>query len=225
MKSLKYAFKDPSLLAIALTHRSAANRHNEQLEFLGDALLGFLIADEICLRYPEAAEGPLTRLRASLVNRDTLAEIARELNVGDFLRLGEGELKSGGWRRDSTLANTLEAIVAAIYLDGGMESNIARLLNHSCDPNCEAIQSRGRIWMTAKRDIKMGEELTFNYGFDLENWEEHVCLCGTERCVGYIVDEDMWPGLLEKMQARGDEVRAMRNGKANGHANGHSNGH
>ena len=122
MKSLKYAFKDPSLLAVALTHRSAATKHNEQLEFLGDALLGFIIADEICLRYPDAAEGPLTRLRASLVNRDTLAEIARELNVGDFLRLGEGELKSGGWRRDSILANTLEAIVAAIYLDGGMES-------------------------------------------------------------------------------------------------------
>jgi len=107
---------------VALTHRSAASKHNEQLEFLGDALLGFIIADEICVRHPAAAEGPLTRLRASLVNRDTLAEIARELNVGDYLKLGEGELKSGGWRRDSILANTLEAIVAAIYLDGGMEA-------------------------------------------------------------------------------------------------------
>jgi hypothetical protein len=133
-------------------------------------------------------------------------------------------------RANERLARARVTGEAAVYifnlnkkqdLDGGLESNIARLLNHSCDPNCEAIQSRGRIWMTAKRDIKMGEELTFNYGFDLENWEEHVCLCGTERCVGYIVDEDMWPGLLEKMQARGDEVRAMRNGKTNEHANGH----
>ena len=110
-------------------------------------------------------------------------------------------------------------------LDGGIESNIARLLNHSCDPNCEAIQSRGRIWMTAVRDIKQGEELTFNYGFDLENWEDHPCLCGKNRCVGYIVDEQLWPGLLERLQKRGDEVRALRNGATNGQANGYSNGH
>ena len=92
-------------------------------------------------------------------------------------------------------------------LDGSCETNIARLLNHSCDPNCTAYQSRGRIWMTANREIKKGEELTFNYGFDLENWEDHVCLCGTKRCVGYIVDEDLWPGLLEKLKERADEVR------------------
>lgn len=122
MNSLHYVFRNPVLLQTALTHRSAAGTHNERMEFLGDALLGFLVADELCGRHPGAAEGPLTRVRASLVNRDTLAEIARELALGEHLLLGEGELKSGGWRRDSILANGLEAIIAAIYLDGGIEA-------------------------------------------------------------------------------------------------------
>jgi ribonuclease-3 len=122
LSSLHYVFRNPGLLKTALTHRSAAGKHNERMEFLGDALLGFLVADELCARHPDAAEGPLTRVRASLVNRDTLAEIARELAVGERLLLGEGERKSGGWRRDSILANALEAIIAAIYLDGGMEA-------------------------------------------------------------------------------------------------------
>ncbi len=128
MKTLRYAFRDPALLDAALTHRSAAPNNNERLEFLGDALLGFIIADELCDRHGSAAEGPLTRLRASLVNRDTLAEIARELDLGTYLRLGEGERKSGGWRRSSILANTLEAIVAAIYLDGGIDACRAQVL-------------------------------------------------------------------------------------------------
>lgn len=101
-------------------------------------------------------------------------------------------------------------------LDGSMESNVARLLNHSCDPNCEAIQSRGRIWMTALRDIKEGAELTFNYGFDLENWEDHPCLCGTERCVGFIAGEEYWPGLKKELEKRAKEIRATRKKAANG---------
>lgn len=117
-----YEFRNPDLLATALTHRSASARHNERLEFLGDALLGFIIADVLHERFPHADEGGLTRARAGLVNRDTLADIAREFDVGPLLHLGEGELKSGGWRRSSILANAVEAVTAAIYLDGGMEA-------------------------------------------------------------------------------------------------------
>lgn len=126
-------------------------------------------------------------------------------------------------RANERLANAKVTGEAAVYifnlnkrqdLDGSMESNVARLLNHSCAPNCEAIQSRGRIWMTALRDIKEGEELTFNYGFDLENWEEHPCLCGSSRCVGFIVGEEYWGGLKKIMQERAAKVRAMKKKEA-----------
>jgi len=123
-----YQFSEPGLLETALTHRSASARHNERLEFLGDALLGFIIADVLHERFPAADEGGLTRARAALVNRDTLADIAREHAVGDLLRLGEGEMKSGGWRRSSILANAVEAVTAAIYLDGGIEACRAAVL-------------------------------------------------------------------------------------------------
>ncbi|MBI4695965.1 MAG: ribonuclease III [Gammaproteobacteria bacterium] len=119
---LGYRFKDQTLLERALTHRSAAGEHNERLEFLGDALIGFMIADYLFNRFPDADEGALTRTRATLVNRDSLAAIARGLDLGAHLRLGEGELKSGGWRRDSILANCFEALVGAVFLDGGMEA-------------------------------------------------------------------------------------------------------
>lgn len=117
-----YGFRDPDLLETALTHRSASSRHNERLEFLGDALLGFIIADVLHANFPHADEGALTRTRAALVNRETLAAIAREFDVGELLHLGDGELKSGGWRRSSILANAIEAVTAAIYLDGGLEA-------------------------------------------------------------------------------------------------------
>lgn len=117
-----YRFRDPDLLETALTHRSASARHNERLEFLGDALLGFIIADVLHTRFPQADEGGLTRARAGLVNRDSLADIAREFGVGELLHLGDGEMKSGGWRRSSILANAIEAVTAAIYLDGGMDA-------------------------------------------------------------------------------------------------------
>jgi ribonuclease III len=115
-------FQNEDLLLAALTHRSRAMAHNERLEFLGDAILNFSIAAELYTRFPKAKEGELTRLRAKLVRGETLAEVARDLELGNFLRLGEGELKSGGFKRDSILANALEAIIAALYLDSGMES-------------------------------------------------------------------------------------------------------
>ena len=114
-----HAFADPALLAQALTHRSAAAVHNERLEFLGDGVVNLIAAEALFLRWPRADEGVLTRARAELVREASLATIARHLELGERLTLGPGELKSGGFRRDSILADALEAVVAAIYLDAG----------------------------------------------------------------------------------------------------------
>jgi ribonuclease-3 len=118
--SLGYMFQQPDLLDEALTHRSASARNNERLEFLGDALLNLVIAEYLFEHYPKASEGELSRLRASLVKGETLAELARSLKLGDWLNLGPGELKSGGFRRESILSDTMEAIFGAVYLDGGL---------------------------------------------------------------------------------------------------------
>ncbi len=117
MRGLGHEFEDRELLQQALTHRSLGGHNNERLEFLGDAILGFVIAEALFQYLPRAREGELSRMRASLVKRETLAEVARGLKLGDHLQLGSGELKSGGYRRDSTLADALEALFGAIYLD------------------------------------------------------------------------------------------------------------
>ena len=116
-----HRFNAPQLLAQALTHRSAGAAHNERLEFLGDALVNLVVAEALYLRWPRADEGALTRARAELVRESALAAIARELDLGPRLTLGPGELKSGGHRRDSILADALEAVVAAIYLDSDFD--------------------------------------------------------------------------------------------------------
>ncbi|WJI16916.1 ribonuclease III [Pseudoxanthomonas winnipegensis] len=117
-----HVFTEPQLLAQALTHRSAGAVHNERLEFLGDSIVNLLIAEALFQRWPKADEGALTRARAELVREGSLATLARELDLGARLTLGPGELKSGGHRRDSILADALEAVVAAIYLDAGFEA-------------------------------------------------------------------------------------------------------
>jgi len=116
---LPYRFVNHSLLTQALTHRSFSAQNNERLEFLGDGALNFIIAQQLFQRFQALAEGDLSRLRAQLVKEATLCEIAQSLDVGAALKLGEGELKSGGWRRPSILADALEALVGAVYLDGG----------------------------------------------------------------------------------------------------------
>jgi ribonuclease-3 len=118
---LGYAFKNPLLLKMALTHRSADGENNERLEFLGDAILGVIVSSLLYHQFPKAPEGDLSRMRAHLVNEESLADIAKQLHVGDHILLGSGELKSGGFRRKSILADTLEAIIGAMYLDGGIE--------------------------------------------------------------------------------------------------------
>lgn len=117
-----YQFSDSRLLKRALTHRSFGSPNNERLEFLGDSILGAIIGHYLFDTYPKAAEGQLTRLRSSLVRGDTLAEVARELDIGDHLIMGEGELKSGGRDRDSLLADAVESIIGAVYLEAGFEA-------------------------------------------------------------------------------------------------------
>ncbi|MBL6750578.1 MAG: ribonuclease III [Nevskia sp.] len=120
--ALGYRFGDERRLARALTHRSASADNNERLEYLGDALLNFVIADSVFAAFPQASEGDLSRLRATLVREEALAAAARRIGLGDFLRLGSGELKSGGYRRDSILADGLEAVIGAVHLDGGFDA-------------------------------------------------------------------------------------------------------
>jgi ribonuclease-3 len=119
---LGYAFSEPALLAQALTHRSHGSPHNERLEFLGDSVLNCIIAAELFARFGALDEGDLSRLRARLVRQEALVQLAQDLGVGEHLRLGEGELKSGGSSRPSILADALEALVGAIFLDGGFAS-------------------------------------------------------------------------------------------------------
>ena len=119
---LAYRFKDIGFLESALTHRSMGPAHNERLEFLGDSIVNFVVAEALFRRYPEAREGKLTRMRASLVRGQSLSQLARRLQLGETIRLGSGERKSGGRRRDSILDDAMEAVIGAIFLDGGMSA-------------------------------------------------------------------------------------------------------
>jgi ribonuclease-3 len=140
-RQLAYAFRDPTLLTRALTHRSKGAEHNERLEFLGDSVLNLLVSTELYDRFPRLAEGDLTRLRASLVRKPTLAAHARDLDLGQHVELGSGELKSGGYDRDSILADAMEALIGAIYKDGGLDeaARVVHLLYRTqfaqLDPN------------------------------------------------------------------------------------------
>jgi ribonuclease-3 len=158
--ALGHGFGRPELLGQALTHRSFGSPHNERLEFLGDSVLNCVIAGALYKNYGDLKEGELSRLRASLVRQETLAEIARGLALGDFLQLGEGELKSGGANRPSILADALEAIFGAIHVDAGFDaarSVIERLYQPSMariDPN-----DAGKDPKTALQEILQGRHL------------------------------------------------------------------
>lgn len=126
MRTLGYSFKNSELLQQALTHRSAGHRNNERLEFLGDSILNLIISQQLFYQFEYATEGELTRLRSQLVKGVTLAKVALDLKLDHFLLLGLGEKLSGGHRRESILADTLEAIIAAIYLDSHMDMQVVR---------------------------------------------------------------------------------------------------
>ena len=158
-RRLGHAFRRPELLDQALTHRSHGARHNERLEFVGDAVLNCVVARALFERFPDLPEGDLSRVRASLVNRDTLADVARRLGLSGAIRLGEGELKSGGAERPSILADALEAIYGAVFLDGGFEAargvidrTFAEVLGNA-DPSALGKDPKTRLqeWLQGRR--------------------------------------------------------------------------
>ncbi len=170
-----HAFNDPGLLQQALTHRSAGTPNNERLEFLGDSIVNMMVAQALYLRWPKADEGALTRARAELVREGALAVIARSLELGDRLTLGPGEMKSGGHRRDSILADALEAVVAAIYLDAGFAACQAVVLPWF-SASMEALPATGRPgkdpktrlqeWLQARQKALPQYELVSESGDD-----------------------------------------------------------
>ena len=127
-KNIDYTFNDMAILQKALTHRSVSNRNNERMEYLGDSIVNFVIAEALFKKFTEVSEGHLSRMRASLVKKETLAIVASELNLGEFIQLGSGELRSGGFRRASILADGLEALIAAIYLDADLDTCKSKIL-------------------------------------------------------------------------------------------------
>ena len=158
---LQHTFSQPDLLTRALTHRSLAHERritgidsasrlaaapadNEQLEFLGDAIVGFLVAEDLCHRYPELREGELTRLRSELVSRRHLGQVAARLNLGEFMLLGRGEERSGGRKKAALLANCIEAVMAALYLDGGIKAARAFVLREIIEPAAPALRDQMR---------------------------------------------------------------------------------
>lgn len=167
-----HRFRDPGLATLALTHRSAGKPNNERMEFLGDALLGVMVAELLYEAHPNASEGELSRLRSQLVNGQALAVIARELEFGDRLKLGPGELKSGGFRRESILADAFEAMLAAVYLDDGYDacrqvvrrlftSRVGELKRSSKDA-----KTRLQEWLQGRGLPLPIYELTDSYGED-----------------------------------------------------------
>ncbi len=141
---IPYRFNDPELLAQALTHRSLGRHNNERLEFLGDSVLDFVVSARLYALRTDNDEGQLSRLRARVVRGETLAKLANGLDLGTYIRMGEGELKSGGYRGNSILADALEAILGAIYLDGGFKPCEAAIL-HICEPVIAELPSAGEL--------------------------------------------------------------------------------
>lgn len=164
---LGYGFQNQGLLELALTHRSYASPNNERLEFLGDAILGMVIAKTLYERFPESSEGQLTKMRSFLVKGQTLAKVAVELKLGDFIRLGVGELKSGGSRRDSILENTCEAVIGGIYLDSDL-SITREVILPWFESRIETLKETNLSPQDAKSQL---QEILQGKGLDLPRYE------------------------------------------------------
>ena len=177
-KRLNYKFKNIDLLKNALVHSSYANEvrgsvhSNERLEFLGDSVLSVIVSEHLYNKFPTMPEGELTRMRASLVCEKSLCEFSRELGIGNYLKLGKGEDKNGGRERDSILADAFEAVLAAVYLDGGMDAAKAHIMN------------------TVLRDIKHCEDDTFK---DYKTTLQEVIQRNPEESVSYILVNESGP--------------------------------
>jgi ribonuclease-3 len=197
---LGYPFADRELLQLALTHRSCGSSNNERLEFLGDSVLNHIVAEALFRQFPDAHEGEMSRMRASLVQGQTLAEVARELGLGEYLRLGSGEMKSGGHRRASILADTLESILGAILIDADIESCRSRVLTWF-ESRLERVspERTGKDAKTALQERLQGR------GRQLPSYE----LTGTEgedHCQQFIVSCEV-PDLVQKFEGRGSSRR------------------
>ena len=173
MRRIAYSFSDTGLRERALTHRSAGAGNNERLEFFGDALVNVIVAELLFEEFPKADEGELTRLRARLVSEPALAAIARELDLGDALHLGPGELKSGGFRRDSILADAFEALVAAVHLDGGwvacrefVRSLVAPRLAAAATMDDKDAKTRLQEWLQSRGEPLPAYDLIATSGAD-----------------------------------------------------------
>ncbi len=157
---LQYSFANPTLLAQALTHRSYSATHNERLEFLGDSVLNLAVADMLYRRLSGLPEGDLSRVRANLVKQETLHQLAQQIGLADVIRLGEGEMKSGGQKRPSILADALESVVGAVYLDGGFDAALGlvqRLFKPvEINPDMDAI---GKDAKTALQEWLQGRKM------------------------------------------------------------------
>lgn len=179
---LEHRFRDPALLQLALTHRSIGRPNNERMEFLGDAMLGMVVAEMLFEAHPNASEGELTRLRSQLVNGKRLAVLARQLELGEQLQLGPGELKSGGYRRDSILADAFEAVIAAVYLDAGFEAcrrvvrGLFGDLVRSTPRSRKDSKTRLQEWLQARGHELPAYELLATHGEDHARVFEVACV-------------------------------------------------
>lgn len=190
-KKLGLQFNDPQLFSTALTHRSMGAHNNERLEYLGDSVLGFVIAQQLYELFPSAGEGALSRLRASLVNQSSLAELARQHNIGDYLILGSGELKSGGYRRDSILSDAMEAIMGALLLDQGvmvcrqwiLDLFAEKLGDLKVDNWTKDPKTRLQELMQAKRkDLPVYELVTMTGADHAQTFEVQCSVCISDVC-------------------------------------------
>ena len=201
VRILGHEFKQASLLAQALTHRSYGTPNNERLEFLGDGVLNCVVAHLLYQRFPKLPEGDLSRMRAHLVREATLSEIAGGLSLGEYMRLGDGEMKSGGWRRPSMLADTLEALFGAIFLDGGFAAAQA-VIEKLYAPLLEGLdpKSLGKDPKTFLQEYLQGRKLAL---------PEYVLLAteGEAHCQSFRV-ECRIPALKVRAQGAGTSRRA-----------------
>jgi ribonuclease III len=175
-EALGYEPRDAALFAAALTHRSAPGPNNERLEFLGDAVLNLVVAELLYRSFPRAAEGDLSRLRARVVSREPLAEVAAHLRLGEVLQLGTGELKSGGFRRQSILADALEAVCGALFLDGGLPA-AAQAITRLLGPRIAALPEPSTLKdaKTRLQEYLQARSLTLpHYEVELVEGEPHA---------------------------------------------------
>jgi ribonuclease-3 len=219
LPKLEHTFRDPNLVELALTHRSMGRPNNERMEFLGDALVNMLVAEMLCEAHPHASEGEISRLRAQLVNGHALAAVAREVELGEHLHLGSGELKSGGYRRDSILADAFEAVLAAVYLDGGFDAcrtTVRTLFEHrvaSIPHSHKDAKTRLQEWLQARRFGLPQYELVASHGDDHAKTFDVLCHISEPRKLDVegrgssrrAAEQDAAETVLTHLEGAGDE--------------------